>query len=139
MPPVALDSLAITLITSDLDSHSASALWLASTRHYFTSNHIGLRSKVSSSYRNHTSFFFLCQSTIIFQFMKGGEKLTLREMRESVHLQQEDVARRLNVDQSAVSKWENGKARPCRKYHAKLAKLYGVSVDDLLSDNEEVK
>lgn len=66
--------------------------------------------------------------------------MTLREMRENVHLRQEDVARRLNVDQSAVSKWEAGKATPCRKYHNKLAKLYGVSVDDLLSDNnEEVK
>lgn len=63
--------------------------------------------------------------------------MTLREMRENVRLQQEDVARRLKVDQSAVSKWENGKARPCRKYHAKLAKLYGVTVDELLTEDKQ--
>lgn len=63
--------------------------------------------------------------------------LKLREYREKVGLRQVDVAKKMNVDQGAVSKWESGETRPSRKYHKKLAKLYGVTVDELLSDSEE--
>lgn len=65
--------------------------------------------------------------------------MTLRQMREHVGLRQEDVAKRLNVDQGSVSKWENGVTKPLRKYHKKLAKLYGVSVDELLADDATQK
>lgn len=61
--------------------------------------------------------------------------MNLRELRERANLRQIDVAKRLNVDQAAVSNWENGKNAPLRKYHKKLAKLYGCTVDELLSDN----
>lgn len=44
---------------------------------------------------------------------------------------QTDVAERLNVDRSAVSKWESGAARPCRKYRPMLADAYGVSVETI--------
>ena len=60
----------------------------------------------------------------------------MREYRERVGLRQVDVAKKMNVDQAAVSKWETGDTRPSRKYHKKLAKLYGVTVDELLSDEE---
>lgn len=53
--------------------------------------------------------------------------MTLRDMRYHALLKQEEVAKKLNVDQSAISNWERGTARPCRKYHKKLARLYGVS------------
>ena len=62
--------------------------------------------------------------------------MRLREYRERVGLRQIDVAKRMNVDQAAVSKWESGENRISRKYHKKLAKLYGVTVDELLSDDE---
>lgn len=61
----------------------------------------------------------------------GGEKLTLREMRCSALLKQEEVAKKLTVDQSAISNWERGTTRPLRKYHKKLAKLYGVTVEQI--------
>lgn len=61
--------------------------------------------------------------------------MTLRELRENAGLRQVDVAKKLNVDQGAVSKWENGVNPPLRKYHKKLAKLYGVTVDDLLKQD----
>lgn len=61
--------------------------------------------------------------------------LLLREYRKKARLSQADVAKIMNVDQSAVSLWENGVNRPCRKYWAKLAKIYGVSVDDLLKED----
>lgn len=62
--------------------------------------------------------------------------MTLREMRERAGLLQEDVGKKLNVDQTAVSNWERGKSRISRKYHKKLAKLYGVTVDDLLKPDQ---
>lgn len=61
--------------------------------------------------------------------------MSLKELRERAHLRQVDVAKRLNVDQAAVSKWETGETKPSRKYHKKLAKLYGVTVDSLFSED----
>lgn len=63
--------------------------------------------------------------------------MNLREYREKAGLRQVDVAKKLNVDQTAISKWESGDNRISRKYHKKLAKLYGVTVDKLLSKTEE--
>lgn len=63
--------------------------------------------------------------------------MNLREYREKAGLRQVDVAKKLNVDQTAISKWESGDNRISRKYHKKLAKLYGVTVDELLSEAEE--
>lgn len=73
---------------------------------------------------------------IIHMSRKAGERLTLREMREAANLRQVDVAKRLNIDQAAVSRWENAETRPSRKYHRKLARLYNVTVDELLRANE---
>lgn len=63
--------------------------------------------------------------------------LRLREYREKAGLRQVDVAKKMNVDQAAVSKWESGENGISRKYHKKLAKLYGVTVDELLLDDTE--
>ena len=65
--------------------------------------------------------------------------MNLREYRERAGLRQVDVAKKLNVDQTAISKWESGDNRISRKYNKKLAKLYGVTVDDLLSETEAPK
>ena len=62
--------------------------------------------------------------------------MRLREYRERAGLRQIDVAKKMNVDQAAVSKWENGENRISRKYHKRLARLYGVPVDDLLADDD---
>ena len=59
--------------------------------------------------------------------------MTLKERRQKAGLLQADVAERLEVDQTAVSKWETGKSKPVKKYLKKLAVLYDCSVDDLLS------
>lgn len=63
---------------------------------------------------------------------KEVEKLTLKELREKAGKTQAEVARKLRVDQSAVSNWERGINPPLRKYHRKLANLYGVTVEELL-------
>lgn len=58
--------------------------------------------------------------------------MTMKELRRSAGLHQGDVAKKLDVTQSAVSRWECGSSKPCRKYHAKLAKLYKCTVDDII-------
>lgn len=47
---------------------------------------------------------------------------------------QKEAAARLGVDQSAVSFWESGKKTPRGALLPSIARLYGCTVDDLLSD-----
>lgn len=54
----------------------------------------------------------------------------LKELRKAAGLGQAEVAERLDVTQSAVSKWEHG-CIPLAKYRRKLAKLYGVAEEEL--------
>lgn len=63
--------------------------------------------------------------------------MTLRELRERSGLTRAQVAKKLNVDLSCVTHWELGDWRPLRKYHKKLAKMYGVTVDELFESKEE--
>lgn len=65
--------------------------------------------------------------------------MNLKEFRARVGLRQIDVAKKLNVTPVAVSNWENGLNKIARKYHKKLAKLYGCTVDELLAGDEEEK
>lgn len=60
--------------------------------------------------------------------------VNLRALREERGLRQEDVAQRLEVDQSTVSLWEARNTVPLEKYRRKIAALYGVTVDELLKE-----
>lgn len=62
-------------------------------------------------------------------------KLALKELRERSNLTRAQVAKKLNVDLSCVTHWELGDWRPARKYHKKLARMYGVTVDELWEEN----
>ena len=57
--------------------------------------------------------------------------MTLKELRERATLTQAQVAKKMFVDQSCVSHWEAGDWKPARKYHKKLAKLYGVTESEI--------
>lgn len=59
-----------------------------------------------------------------------------RRLRGAIPTQQE-VARILGIKPSTVSKWENGKGKPRADKLPALAKLYGCSIEELLSDVEE--
>lgn len=58
----------------------------------------------------------------------------LKEHRLRCHMTQEFVAESLGVSRQAVSKWENGTSDPSTSNLFALAKLYGVSVEELLRD-----
>jgi len=53
-------------------------------------------------------------------------------LRKRASLSQTDLAQQLGVTNKAVSKWENGKAKPTTEVLRKLAKLFGISMDTLL-------
>ena len=59
-----------------------------------------------------------------------GEKL--RENRVRCKMSQEFVAEAVGVSRQAVSKWENGGSDPSTSNLIALAKLYGLSAEDLL-------
>lgn len=56
----------------------------------------------------------------------------LKFYRTSCHMTQEFVAESIGVSRQAVSKWENGTADPSTSNLLALAKLYGVSAEELL-------
>lgn len=56
----------------------------------------------------------------------------LRENRLRCKMTQEFVSETLGVSRQAVSKWENGTTDPSTSNLMALAKLYGVSAEDLL-------
>lgn len=47
------------------------------------------------------------------------------------------MAKKLHVTQSALSKWEIGKSFPLGKYRKQLARLYGVTEEELMKGVEE--
>ena len=62
--------------------------------------------------------------------MTLGENL--QKLRAAKGLSQEEVARQLYVSRQSVSKWENDVAEPGVENLKTLAKLYGVTLDQLL-------
>lgn len=60
--------------------------------------------------------------------------MSFAEFRKRAELTQADVAQRLKINQSTVALWEAGKTSPRAALLPKIAKLYGCTTDDLLSD-----
>ena len=60
----------------------------------------------------------------------------LKTYRSDCKMTQEFVAESLGVSRQAVSKWENGSSDPSTSNLLALAKLYGVSVEEILSKVE---
>lgn len=63
--------------------------------------------------------------------------MNIRNLRLAAGLTQKQLAKKMNVDQSAVSLWESGKSNPQKKIHKKLAKVLGCTVDELLSNESK--
>ena len=57
-------------------------------------------------------------------------------LRKAAGMTQEQVAERLGVSPQAVSKWESGAADPSTSNLLALAKLFGVSAEELLKSVE---
>ena len=60
----------------------------------------------------------------------------IKEHRTRCKMTQEFVAETLGVSRQAVSKWENGTSDPSTSNLIALAKLYGISAEELLKQVE---
>ena len=66
--------------------------------------------------------------------MEFNEKLQL--LRKQQEMTQEQLAEKLFVSRTAVSKWESGKGYPNIDSLRNLAEFFSVSIDELLSGEE---
>lgn len=66
--------------------------------------------------------------------MKGGEHVNepFVNARNRAGYSQDDVARKLGIDQSSVAYWETGKNLPRASMLVKLADLYCCTIDELM-------
>ena len=60
----------------------------------------------------------------------------LQELRKKKGLTQEELAEKLYVSRTAISKWESGRGYPNIESLKAIAKFFSVTVDDLLSTDE---
>ena len=67
------------------------------------------------------------------QYVTGA---IIRELREKYHFTQTELAEKLNVSDKTVSKWETAKGYPDISLLEPLAKVFGVSITELISGNE---
>ncbi len=61
----------------------------------------------------------------------------IKELREAKGLTQKYIADIFGVDQSAVVRWESGKAMPTADKLPKLAQLLGCTIDELYDTTSE--
>ena len=66
--------------------------------------------------------------------MEFHEKL--QELRKQREMTQEELAEILYVSRTAISKWESGRGMPNVESLKAISKFFGISLDDLLSNEE---
>ena len=66
--------------------------------------------------------------------MEFNEKL--QELRKQSSLTQEELAEKLYVSRTAISKWESGRGYPNIESLKIIAKFFSVTIDELLSSDE---
>lgn len=66
------------------------------------------------------------------QYVTGA---VIRELREKKNLTQAELAEKLNVSDKTVSKWETAKGYPDISLLEPIAKVFGVSITELISGN----
>ncbi len=67
--------------------------------------------------------------------MTVGKRIAF--LRKQTGFTQDELANKLNVSPQAISKWENDLSCPDIMLLPKLAKLFGTTVDELLTDQSE--
>lgn len=61
----------------------------------------------------------------------------IKNKRNELSITQNDLAQSLYVSKRSITNWETGKTTPDIDTLVRLAKLYDISLDDLLLDNKE--
>ena len=68
---------------------------------------------------------------------KSGE--LIKKLREENKWSQEELANKLFVDRSLVSKWERGKIEVEFKYMSKLSELFNIEIEELIFGEKKNK
>ena len=68
--------------------------------------------------------------------MEFNEKL--QELRKSKGLTQEELAEKLFVSRTAISKWESGRGYPSIDSLKEIARFFSVTIDDLICSDEMI-
>ncbi|MBO0453668.1 helix-turn-helix domain-containing protein [Candidatus Enterococcus murrayae] len=66
--------------------------------------------------------------------MDFNEKL--KQLRQSKHWTQEELAEKLFISRTAISKWESGRGFPSIESLKAISQVFDVSIDELLSNSE---
>ena len=66
------------------------------------------------------------------QYVTGS---VIKELREKYHLTQAELAEKLNISDKTVSKWETAKGYPDISLLEPIAKVFNISITELLSGN----
>jgi len=66
------------------------------------------------------------------QYITGA---VIKNLRETYHLTQAELAEKLNVSDKTVSKWETGRGYPDISLLEPIANVFGISIAELLSGN----
>lgn len=66
------------------------------------------------------------------QYITG---IIIKELREKNHMTQAELANKLSVSDKTISKWETAKGYPDISLLEPLAKVFGVSITELISGN----
>ena len=74
--------------------------------------------------------------------VKEEEKMEIHKriqaLRKEHSLSQEELANQLQVSRQAVSKWERGESKPEVDNIVTMAKIFGVTTDDILIDEKNI-
>lgn len=63
--------------------------------------------------------------------------MQLLALRTTVGWSQEYVARQMKVSRQTIMNWEDGKSIPTADKAIKLAKIFGVTVEELMEDKND--
>lgn len=69
--------------------------------------------------------------------MRFGEELlniNIKFFRLKALISQKELAEKLEINQSAVSHWERGDTKPCKKYVNKMCALFECTPEELMGD-----
>lgn len=81
---------------------------------------------------------------LILEIERGDELIMifserLKEEREKRNWSQNDLAEKIHVSRQSVSKWETGKNYPSIEIIIHLSDLFGITIDELLRSDDELK
>ncbi len=100
---------------------------------------MGFCTDFADTFQSKMSIAFRLNTYERCDFMEYSLGRKIAELRRKANLTQDALAEKMGVSAQAVSKWENDQSCPDIMLLKDLAKTFSVTVDELLSSEEETK